>query len=672
MLKRVLRSRAMQAASARAIGLYLDIALRTTRWQLQADAETWATLTGKGGRTAVVVFWHEYLPLVTALWLLARRENPNLSLNVMISRHSDGRLIADVIRRWDIGAVAGSTARAGKSEKGGAAALRSLLGLLRAGEIVTITPDGPRGPRRVMQAGSARLAALAGVPVVPIAVFSRPHRRLRSWDRMMLPLPFGRGTIRCGRPTIVPRHGWEPATAAIGQALDNLDRDHADSVGTTAMPAAPLSAWLWWLAGTIAGAPLLLLLRRRVARGKELPARLGERRGRATLARPPGRLLWLHAASVGETVSLLPLLDALCRLDPALHILMTTGSVTSQRLLAQRLPGLGEPGVGLQSRVLHQFVPLDVPRWLDRFLAHWRPQAAAIVESELWPNLIAAVRARDVPLALLNARMSDRSTRAWSRLPRLSRHLLGHFTWITARSEEDALRLRALGARDVDTPGDLKQAAPALPVDEAELERVRAALDGRPILLAACTHDGEEPVVAAAHALLRARHPGLLTIMAPRHPERGEMIAGQLGDAPRRSLGQLPAPAQEFWICDTLGELGLLYRLAPIAFLGNSLQAATRSGGGGGHNPFEPARLGCVVATGPLTSNFNAAFQALHWVEAVAVTPTGAAMADWADAMLNDPAARASRAAAASQVASSASSLPADLARRLLGLMDAG
>ncbi len=660
MLKRALRSRAVHAVSAWGIGLYLDLALRTTRWRLEADAQTWATLTGRDGRTAVVVFWHEYLPLVTALWLRARRENPDLSLNVMISRHRDGRLIADVIRRWGINAIAGSSARAGKSEKGGAAALRHLLGLLRDGRVVTITPDGPRGPRRVMQPGSARLAALAGVPVVPIAVFCRPSRRMRSWDRMMLPLPFGRGTIRCGAPINVPRRGWEATSEVIGQALEALDHDQP-----AVRVVAPFSARLWWLAGSLAEAPLRVLLRRRVARGKELPARLGERRGRATLARPAGRLLWLHAASVGETVSVLPLLDALCRLDPALHVLLTTGSLTSQRLLAQRLPEMG-----LEARVLHQFVPLDVPRWLRRFLAHWRPQAAALVESELWPNLLGAARQRGLKLALLNARMSDRSTRSWRRLPRLSRHLLRQFTWITARSDEDARRLRTLGAQDVDMAGDLKQAASALPVDAAELEDVRAAVADRPILFAACTHDGEEPVLAAAHALLRRRQPGLLTIIAPRHPERGATVAAMLGGAPRRALGQLPEPAQDFWVCDTLGELGLLYRLSPIAFLGNSLQVTARTGGGGGHNPFEPARLGCLVATGPLTSNFNAAFQALHWVEAVTVASDAASIAQWADAMLNDPATRAVRAEAARRVASRASSLPQDLARRLLGLMD--
>ncbi len=411
----------------------------------------------------------------------------------------------------------------------------------------------------------------------------------------------------------------------------------------------------------IIGEPLVrLLLRQRLARGRELPDRLGERRGRATLPRPEGRLLWLHAASVGETVSVLALVDALCAIDPDLHVLMTTGSVTSQRLLAQRLRA-----GGLDRRVLQQFVPLDVPRWLHRFLRHWRPQAVALVESELWPNLIACVRGHGLPIALVNARLSARSLRGWQRLPALARTMLRSFCWITARGEEDAARLRRLGARDVECPGDLKAMATALPVDERELDRLRRLLAERPLLLAASTHAGEEVVIAQAHAILSQRLPTLLTIVAPRHPERGAALAGALDRAPRRALGQDPAAGTGCWICDTMGELGLLYRLAPITFLGNSLAQADP---GGGHNPFEPARLGCAIATGPLSFNFNDAVRVLREAEAIEITPTATAIADWAFRLLSDPAARAHQAAAATRIADAASDLLPSLARRLLSL----
>ncbi len=425
----------------------------------------------------------------------------------------------------------------------------------------------------------------------------------------------------------------------------------------------PLTARLWWLLAVVAEPVVRLLLRHRLARGRELPDRLGERRGRATLPRPEGRLLWLHAASVGETVSVLVLLDALCAAEPDLHVLMTTGSVTSQRLLAQRLRA-----GGLDRRVLQQFVPLDVPRWLRRFLRHWRPQAVALVESELWPNLIACVRRHGLPLALVNARLSARSFRGWQRLPALARTMLHSFRWITARSEEDADRLRRLGAARVECPGDLKAAAVALPVDERELDRLRQMLGERPLLLAASTHAGEEAVVAQAHAILSRRLPTLLTVIAPRHPERGASLPAPLDHAPRRALGQDPAADQGYWICDTMGELGLLYRLSPITFLGNSLSQAVP---GGGHNPFEPARLGCAISTGPSTFNFNDAVASLREAGAIEIAPTAEAIADWAFRLLSDPAARARQVAAAERIARAASDLVPDLARRLLDLTGA-
>jgi 3-deoxy-D-manno-octulosonic-acid transferase len=349
-----------------------------------------------------------------------------------------------------------------------------------------------------------------------------------------------------------------------------------------------------WAGITTVGAPALRLsLQRRAARGKEIAGRLNERCGIDATPRPPGRLLWLHAASVGETVSVLPVLTALARQAPDLTTLMTTGTVTSAELLQRRLPELG-----LEQRVLHRFAPLDVPAWVGRFLDHWRPDAAGFVESELWPNQLLACRTRSIPLMLLNARLTPRSQAAWSRAPALVRHVLSGFTRIHARGEADADRLRALGAPWVETPGDLKFAAPPLPADASELATWRERLAGRPVWLAASTHAGEEAQIAAIHYRLAPSYPGLLTIIAPRHPERGAQIAAELA-VPRRSTGAPPA-AEGVWIADTLGEMGLWYRLASIAFVGRSLLPP-----GGGQNPLEPARLGCAIAVGPYTGNFT-------------------------------------------------------------------
>ncbi len=224
MLKRLLRSRPVRWLLCRLIGLYLDLALRSGRWNIEADPATWSLLTGRSGSTVIVVFWHEYLPLVPILWWRARRENPSLSLIALISRHRDGRMIADVMRRWDIQSVDGSSADRRRPDKGGTAALRRLLGLLGEHKVVCLTPDGPRGPRRVMRPGAAHLAAYSGVSVVPIAATCRPARRIGSWDRMMLPLPFSRGSILCGAPISVSRQDKQAAAATIGDALDALDR----------------------------------------------------------------------------------------------------------------------------------------------------------------------------------------------------------------------------------------------------------------------------------------------------------------------------------------------------------------------------------------------------------------------------------------------------------------
>ena len=420
---------------------------------------------------------------------------------------------------------------------------------------------------------------------------------------------------------------------------------------------------LWAGAATAASPALRLLLRARARRGKEIGERLAERRGIDATARPPGPLVWLHAASVGESVSVLPVLASLAEQSPAVTVLLTTGTVTSARLLAMRLPELG-----LAGRVIHRFAPLDVPGWAARFLDHWRPGAAGFVESELWPNLIAACQARGIPLMLLNARLSPRSFARWRRWRGGARQVLSGFDRIEAQSEADAERLRALGARRVAVPGNLKFAAPALPVDEAEMRRLRAVIGERPVWLAASTHPGEEALAFAAHRSLAPGHPGLLTIVAPRHPERGVAIAAEAGAlaATRRGAGEDPPAGAGVWIADTIGELGLLYRLAGIAFIGRSLLPP-----GGGQNPLEGARLGCAVAVGPHAGNFADVLSALEAQGAIGRVADGAALGAWVGRMISDDAAREALGRAGVSAAARYAGLPARIAATLLDLMSA-
>jgi 3-deoxy-D-manno-octulosonic-acid transferase len=399
---------------------------------------------------------------------------------------------------------------------------------------------------------------------------------------------------------------------------------------------------------TLAAPGLRLMLRRRVRHGKELAGRLPERRGIDPTPRPPGRLIWLHAASVGEVVSVLPVLAVLRA--AGVTVLVTTGTVTSARLLQQRCP-----------EVLHRFVPLDVPRWVARFVDHWRPDAAAFLESELWPNMLAAARRRGVRLMLLNGRLSARSQAGWARAPGFARLVVGVFEQIWAQSGADAQRLRALGGRCVTAPGNLKFAAAPLPADPADLERLQALLGGRPRWLAANTHPGEEAIAAAVHHRLLPSHPGLVTAIAPRHPERGPALAAELG-ATRRGAGDDPQPGR-IWIADRLGEMGLMYRLFPAVFIGKSLTAE-----GGGQNPLEAARLGCALAAGPLMGNQAEAVAVLAASGGLCTVADVDGLVAWVDATLRDPAATATMGAASRAVASADAELPRRAAEALLAM----
>lgn len=387
----------------------------------------------------------------------------------------------------------------------------------------------------------------------------------------------------------------------------------------------------------------LLLLNRRCRRGKEDRGRLAERRGIAGEPRPPGPLLWIHAASVGEATAVLGLIERLLATRPALEILVTTGTVASARLLEGRLP----------ARAHHQFVPVDLPGWTARFLDHWRPDLALWVESELWPNLVMATHRRGVPMILVNGRLSARSYARWRWLPGLIQPMLGAFVECLAQDDEQARRLRRLGARNAVAIGDLKAAGAALPVDEAELERLRRQAGARPLWLAASTHSGEEEIAASVHRAVAARHDALLTLLAPRHPARGDAIEAMLKErglcVTRRSRGEAITGRTDIYLADTMGELGLFYRLAGVAFIGGSLVAK------GGHNPFEAARLGCAVLHGPHTANCAAMATALAAADAAESVADTDELAQAVARLLADPQLRAARAAAGARVAAAGS-----------------
>lgn len=376
-----------------------------------------------------------------------------------------------------------------------------------------------------------------------------------------------------------------------------------------------------------AARPLVpLLLARRLASGKEERARLGERRGYPGLSRPEAPLIWLHAASVGESLSILPLVEHLLARDPACHALVTTGTVTSAKILAARLP----------PRSAHQYVPVDTPDAVARFLDHWRPDAALWVESELWPNLLMETQRRGIAVGLVNARMSQRSFRRWARLPGLVRPLLAGFAATLAQSEADGARYTALGARDVRVVGDLKAVAAPLQADPDTLARLRQAIGRRPVWLAASTHPGEEGLAGRVHRVLAEHHRDLLTVIVPRHAARGDAIAAELAalalSVARRGKGAAPKADDAVFLGDTMGEMGLYLALAPAVFVGKSLLHE------GGHNPREPALLGRAVLFGPHMENFATAAAALQQAGGAVEVADEAALAAQLRRLLDSPA----------------------------------
>jgi 3-deoxy-D-manno-octulosonic-acid transferase len=385
----------------------------------------------------------------------------------------------------------------------------------------------------------------------------------------------------------------------------------------------PLSLALYAAATRLAEPLTPALLKGRLKRGKEDRFRLDERRGAASFSRPLGPLVWLHGASVGESLSHLPLVERFVRERPDLTLLVTSGTVTSAALLAKRLP----------KGVFHQYAPIDTPAATRRFAEHWRPDLAVFVESEIWPNLLQAAKATGARLALMSARMSDKSMRGWDRMPGAARALFGLFDAVTTQDDRTADWLARRGCR-VTGRLDLKRLAAPLPADPQALERLQAAAGGRRVLVAASTHAGEETRIAEVFQHLPDAP---LLVIVPRHPERGEAVEVAMASmgfkAARRALGDPITPQTQVYVADTLGELGLFYRLADVVVMGGSLVEGLT-----GHNPLEAARLGKPIVSGPNTASFADTYARLLADRALLVAHGTGELATAIAALMGEPA----------------------------------
>ncbi len=340
--------------------------------------------------------------------------------------------------------------------------------------------------------------------------------------------------------------------------------------------------------------PLMLIyLKWRLHKGKEDKDRLVERYGYSNISRPEGKLVWIHAASVGESLSALSVVEAINKSLPSVSILLTTGTISSSVLMKERLP----------DNVYHQYFPLDVIHWVKRFLNHWRPDLVLWIESEFWPTHLSELRYRNIPSILLNARLSDSSFSKWLKFPYYFRKITSLFDKIYAQSVSDEKKFHDLGVDIASFEGNLKSILKPRLVNKEEKKKLEDSIGKRKIWLAASTHNGEEKIIARAHKDLMKEFPDALCVLIPRHPERSknieEMLIKKGISVKRRTVFEFPNDETQVYIANTLGELDLFYDISPVSFVGGSLVPI------GGHNIIEAARGNSAVIVGPHTSNFE-------------------------------------------------------------------
>jgi len=330
-------------------------------------------------------------------------------------------------------------------------------------------------------------------------------------------------------------------------------------------------------------------LQYRAFKGKEVISRLGEKYGKSSRTRPDGSLIWIHAASVGEAQSALLLVNRLSKSNPTHSFLITSVTVTSAKMLKNNLP----------RHAFHQFVPIDNPIWVNRFINYWKPDMAMFMESEIWPTIITTLKENNIPTLIVNARLSQKSFTGWKKIKDVAENLFSSFDLILTQTKTDTDNFEYFGA-NAKTSGNIKLNADDLPFHEGDLKSFKQSVQNRPVWLYASTHEGEEELAAQTHIELKDEFPNLLTIIVPRHPARSGAIIAKLKPMgmtikTRTHEKNLPDNDTDIYLANTLGELGLFYRVSPISMIGRSFSID----GGGGHNPIEAAQLGSIVLTGP-------------------------------------------------------------------------
>ena len=337
----------------------------------------------------------------------------------------------------------------------------------------------------------------------------------------------------------------------------------------------------------------------RALRNKEDLQRVKERLGKSRI-RDESEYIWIHAASVGELLSILPLSKKL--LENNYKILISTTTLTSANLFKSTFP----------KNILHQYIPYDTPIYANRFLSNWNINQAIFVESEIWPNMILECKQKNIPLLLVNARLTEKSFNRWKLFRKSIKYLLNIFEFTIPQNKETLKRLEELGAKNNLYFGNIKHDAKKLPINNERLNKIEESILGKNLLLATSTHQGEEEVVFSLFSKLKDKIDNLLLIIAPRHPERRMFIFNlskkynfKAHQIKFLSKEEFPDKETKLFIYDKIGELGELYDIAPYVILGGAFKNL------GGHNPIEPARFGTAIFSGSNFFNFNDDFNNL-------------------------------------------------------------
>lgn len=521
------------------------------------------------------------------------------SFAAVISMHKDGDFLSEFLMRYGHSSIRGS------SRKGAFNAMKGIVESLKNKTSVFITPDGPLGPRYNINGNITSISSKYSAPVIPVCYSARNSKALKTWDKFVIPLPFNNIILEIADPLVFDEDATEESKKELLQKTmmaqsERLDREVAsEKEGVFLIPRAMFS--LYRFSSYIAHPFIRIYLNFRVKNGKETEDSIEEKLGYPSADRPSGKLLWVHAASVGESKSVLPIIEILSK-KHKLNVLITTSTLTGAEFIKGKIAS--------NKKLIHQFIVLDTPQNVKKFFNYWKPNAAVFIDSEIWPNVLYDAK---FPIILANGRISPKSFYYWNIIPNAFNFVTRNLSVISPTTKQDADFFNILGVRDkIVSLGNLKNAAPPLEYDSSEYTKLKKALVGFNFLCAS-THADEE-----ANILQHFKNSGVNIIIAPRHPNRAKEIAEyaeKIGfEVLMRSVANTPkftSKKPKVYVIDKLGELGLWYKLADISFVGGSFIQV------GGHNVIEAAQLGAPVIVGPQTYNFTDAISHLKEYDAI-------------------------------------------------------